>query len=345
MSPASPDDPPPAAPEAVPGEAPSPATTPRGRFAPSPSGRMHLGNAWTALLAWLSARSKGGAVVLRMEDLDPERSKEHFAALILEDLAWLGLDWDEGPGKGGPFGPYRQSERRAVYRQRLEALTARGLTYPCFCTRAELRGVTQAPHAGDAEPVYAGTCLRLTGARRAAKRELGRGAALRLRAGEARIAFEDLVLGPQMQDLAAQCGDFVVRRSDGVHAYQLAVSVDDMDHRVTEVVRGADLLDSTGRQILLHGLLGGTPPAYAHVPLLVDPDGRRLSKRRGDTDLGELRARGVPPETVTGWLAWRAGLLDRPRKASPRELADGFSFRPLPTGPVVVPENWMEDMT
>jgi len=316
----------------------------RGRFAPSPSGRMHLGNAWTALLAWLSARSGGGAVVLRMEDLDPDRSKEHFARLILEDLAWLGLTWDEGPDRGGPFGPYRQSERRALYQRRLDELAARRLVYPCYCSRAELRGAAQAPHAGEAESVYPGTCLRLTGAQRAAKREIGRGESLRARAGRGSVEFTDLVLGPQVQDLGQQCGDFVVRRSDGVHAYQLAVSVDDQEQGVTEVVRGADLLDSTGRQILLHRLLGGAEPRYAHVPLLVDPDGRRLSKRRGDTDLGELRARGVTPETVTGWLAWRAGLLASPRRAAPLELVDGFTFAALPPGPVVVDEHWMEAM-
>jgi len=316
----------------------------RGRFAPSPSGRMHLGNAWTALLAWLSARSQGGAVILRMEDLDPERSKEHFARLILDDLAWLGLTWDEGPDKGGPFPPYRQSERRALYQARLEGLAARKLIYPCFCTRAELRGAAQAPHAGEAESVYPGTCLRLSGSQRASRREIGRGESLRVRAGAERVVFTDLVLGPQAQEPARQCGDFVVRRTDGVHAYQLAVSVDDQEQRVTEVVRGADLLDSTGRQILLHRLLGGVEPRFAHVPLLVDPDGRRLSKRRGDTDLGELRARGVAPEAVTGWLAWRAGLLDAPRPAAPAGLLDGFTFAALPPGPLVVPENWMEDM-
>lgn len=346
--------------------------TVRGRYAPSPSGRMHLGNAWTALLAWLSARSRGGAVVLRMEDLDPDRSKEHFARHILDDLAWLGLTWDEGPDIGGPYGPYRQSQRRGYYQQCLDRLDSRGLLYPCWCTRAELRasalggasqadkardettgyssadedapahaGITQAPHAGEIEPVYAGTCLKLSPGERATRQAGGRGASLRLKVEAGRIDFTDLVLGPKSQDLARECGDFVLRRADGVHAYQLAVVADDAAQRISEVVRGADLLGSTARQIFLYRIFGWPEPRFAHVPLLVDPDGRRLSKRRGDVDLGRLRELGVPPEAVVGYLAWKAGLLDVPRPAAPHELVDGFGFAPLPEGPVVVEEGWM----
>ena len=330
----------------------------RGRFAPSPSGRMHLGNAWTALLAWLSARSQGGAMVLRMEDLDPDRSKERFAAHILEDLVWLGLDWDEGPDKGGPYGPYRQSQRRGYYQQCLDRLDARGLLYPCYCTRAELRGpaqpphadesqlphvdVARAPHPGEAEPVYAGTCLALTGSMRAAKDSLGRVPSLRVKAQAGHIEFTDLVLGHKSQDLAQACGDFVLRRADGVHAYQLAVVADDAAQRITEVVRGADLLDSTARQISLFRAFGWPEPAFAHVPLLVDHKGRRLSKRREDVDLGRLRENGVAPEVIIGYLAWKAGLLDGPRLITPQELIDGFSFSALPAGPVVVEDGWME---
>jgi len=319
----------------------------RGRFAPSPSGRMHLGNAWTALLAWLSARSRGGSVVLRMEDLDPARSKPQFAAAILEDLAWLGLDWDEGPDKGGPHGPYAQSERRGLYAEALAGLDGRGLLYPCYCTRAELHAgqadPASAPHAGEQEAVYAGTCLALTDPMRADREALGRRPALRLRAETGAISFNDAVLGPQCQELSRQCGDFVLRRSDGVHAYQLAVSVDDAAQEITEVVRGADLLESTARQIHLMRLFGRVEPVYAHVPLLVDPDGRRLSKRRKDVDLGALRDAGVTPGRIVGYLAWQAGLLPGPRPVEARELADGFSFAPLPAGPVVVAENWMEE--
>lgn len=326
---------------------------------------MHLGNAWTALLAWLSARSRGGAMILRMEDLDPERCKPHFARHILEDLSWLGLDWDEGPDVGGPHGPYTQDERRGLYQRCLDELAARRMVYPCTCTRAELRaaqachagtsaggtdiddraphsGVTQAPHAGEAEPVYAGTCLRLTPEEHSMRRERGRGAALRLLVPSVRISFTDRVLGPQSQDLAEECGDFVLRRSDGVHAYQLAVVADDADQQITEVVRGADLLTSTARQIHLFRTFGWRAPDYAHVPLLVDPDGRRLSKRRGDVDLGQLRDAGASPQAIVGYLAWKAGLLDAPRRAAPQELVDGFCFAPLPAGPLVVEHNWME---
>lgn len=316
----------------------------RGRFAPSPSGRMHLGNAWTALLAWLSVRSQGGVMVLRMEDLDPDRSKPEFAAAILEDMAWLGLDWDEGPDKGGPYGPYAQSQRRESYQHRLETLEARGLLYPCYCTRSELRTMAQAPHQGEAEPVYAGTCLNLDAAGRALRQAQGRTPAMRLAVAPERIAFDDLVLGPQSQDMAGDCGDFALRRSDGVHAYQLAVVADDAAQHVTEVVRGADLLDSTARQIYLFRLLGWMEPRYAHVPLLVDPQGQRLSKRRQDVDLGELRRRGVSPRTVAGYLAWRAGLLDAPHPATPAGLVSGFSLGVLPPGPIVIDENWLEVM-
>lgn len=308
---------------------------------------MHLGNAWTALLAWLSARSRGGAVVLRMEDLDPDRSKEHFAREILSDLAWLGLDWDEGPDKGGPYAPYAQSERRDYYRRCLEELDSRGLVYPCWCTRAELRqgaDAARAPHAGESEPVYAGTCLKAPADALAARVRLGRKASARLKVPGVRIEFEDMVLGPQAQDLGAQCGDFVLRRSDGVHAYQLAVVADDAAQHITEVVRGADLLDSTARQIHLYRTFGWAEPRFAHVPLLVDPDGRRLSKRRGDVDLGMLSASGVPPRAITGYLAWKAGLLDAARPVSPAELVDGFTFRALAPGPVVVEQGWMESV-
>ncbi len=303
---------------------------------------MHLGNAWTALLAWLSARRAGGLMTLRMEDLDPQRSKPEFARAILDDLTWLGLDWDEGPDKGGPHPPYVQSQRRHIYQEHLDALAARHLTYACWCTRAQLRDAASAPHADDAEPVYAGTCLRRDPAEAAALAVPGRSPGLRLRAPDEEVAFTDRVLGPQRQHLPSACGDFLLRRADGVHAYQLAVVVDDALHGVTEVVRGADLLSSTPRQIALFRLFGWREPAYAHVPLLVDADGRRLSKRRGDVDLGQLRQAGVSPRVVVGYLAWLAGLVDRPRPAAPEELVDGFSFDPMPPGPVVVPELWME---
>lgn len=303
---------------------------------------MHLGNAWTALLAWLSARSQGGAMVLRMEDLDPDRSKPHFARAIVSDLAWLGLDWDEGPDTSGPHGPYTQSERHGLYESRLRELDARGLLYPCFCTRAELRAVTQAPHAGEGEPVYPGTCRALTEPQRARRLAAGRRPAQRVRVDDVDIGFTDAVAGCHAQNMAAGCGDFVLRRADGAFAYQLAVTCDDAAQGITEVVRGADLLDSTPRQIWLMRLFGWPEPTYAHVPLLVDETGRRLSKRRQDVDLGALRDQGVAPETVTGYLAFKAGLLESPRPAAPWELVEGFTLRALPPGAVVVEEGWLE---
>ena len=338
---------------------------------------MHLGNAWTALLAWLSARAAGGTMVLRMEDLDPDRSKERFVRDIPADLAWLGLDWDEGPDLGGPYGPYRQSERREYYQRCIDRLALQGLLYPCYCTRAELRGnpglrgnsgipqengvtenipphdedadaspphagIARAPHAGETEPVYAGACLRLTESALAAYRDAGRAASLRVRVAGARIAFTDRICGPTSQNLSDACGDFVLRRADGVHAYQLAVVADDAAMRVCEVVRGADLLDSTARQIYLYRLFGWPEPTFAHVPLLVDPDGRRLSKRRGDVDLGLLRERGAAPEMIVGYLAYKAGLIDAPRNVAPAELIDGFSFGALPHGPVIVQDDWLQ---
>lgn len=307
----------------------------RGRFAPSPTGVMHLGNVWTALLAWLSVRSQGGTMILRLEDLDPDRSRPEHAARLLRDLAWLGLDWDEGPDVGGPVGPYVQDERRDRYEAALRRLEALGLTYPCFCARAQLRQAASAPHLGEGEPVYPGLCRRLTAAERD-QRARSRRPAVRLRTPAGEISFEDLLAGPVAQDVSRFCGDFVIRRSDGVHAYQLAVVADDAAQGVTEVVRGFDLLDSTPRQLLLYGLLGLTPPRFAHAPLLLDPAGVRLSKRQAGVDLASLQAAGVAPEAIIGFLAWKAGLQDFPRPVRPGELIPRFSFARLPPGPVIV---------
>ncbi|MDT8901708.1 tRNA glutamyl-Q(34) synthetase GluQRS [Anaeroselena agilis] len=310
----------------------------RGRFAPSPSGQMHLGNAWTALLAWLQIRSLGGAVVLRVEDLDPDRSRPEYTAQIISDLAWLGLDWDEGPDIGGPYGPYRQDERRHLYAAALDTLAARGLVYPCYCTRAEIRAAASAPHAGDAdaESAYPGTCRKRVG-------EGGfsgdRRPALRLIVPAETVAFTDGLHGPVAQNLTAACGDFIVRRADGVHAYQLAVVVDDAAMRITHVLRGDDLLASTPRQLYLYSLLGLTPPAFAHVPLLVSPDGHRLSKRQQDLALAALKERGVAAPEIIGRLAHLAGLIPAPEPVRPRDLVAAFSLAKLPREPVVIENN------
>ena len=386
-----------------------------GRFAPSPTGRMHLGNVFSSLLAWLSVRSQGGKLVLRIEDLDDRARSGPWDALLMDDLRWLGLDWDEGP--------YYQTDRIDLYADAVRRLDDMGLVYPCFCTRAELHAAS-APHASDGTPVYAGTCRGLTAAEIAARtkarppalrlkvppvqgiassrgpfesyapeskhskteltdfgnsmpRELTfgdcsergtrggvasrdaavgvhggaasqdtaggvhGGAALQGAAGGVRGAaasrsaaggdagvmhFEDRTYGPQREVLAEECGDFLVRRSDGVYAYQLAVVVDDADMGVNEVVRGCDLLGSTARQMYLQDLLGYAHPSYAHVPLLVAPDGRRLSKRDRDCDMGVLREHFGTPGALLGRLAYVAGLVSSPEPRTADQLVDEFSW-------------------
>lgn len=296
----------------------------RGRFAPTPSGRMHLGNAFSALMAWLSARSAGGEMALRIEDLDPRAQSRERAEALIDDLSWLGLDWD--------LGPVFQSERDARYDAALARLADAGLTYPCFCTRAELHAAS-APHVSDGTPVYPGTCRGLS-PDEVARRSATRPPATRLRVPDAddpagTIEFCDLAWGPRREVLARECGDFLVRRSDGVVAYQLAVVVDDAEMGVTQVVRGRDLLGSCARQIYLARLLGHEPPAFGHVPLLVAPDGRRLSKRERDLDLGALRARGVRPERVVSVLAAAVGLVSPGTDVSASELVGAFSWDAL----------------
>lgn len=284
-----------------------------GRFAPSPSGRMHLGNLFTALLAWLSARADGGEFVLRIEDLDPDRSRAEYAEAIRDDLRWLGLDWD----REMPL----QSTQTPVYAEQFERLRKRGLIYPCFCTRNELHAAS-APHASDGTLLYAGTCRNLTPAQIASQT---RKPAWRIRVPEEIISFRDGVFGAVTQNLATACGDFILRRSDGVYAYQLAVVCDDALGGITQVVRGCDLLPSTPRQIWLGRELGFVQPAYYHVPLLVAPDGRRLSKRERDLDMEHLRRR-YTPEQLTGRLAFLAGLRPKVSAVAPKELAHGFTW-------------------
>ena len=284
-----------------------------GRFAPTPSGRMHLGNVFAALIAWLSVRSRGGELVLRMEDLDTQRTSEEFADLLRRDLTWLGLDWDvETPP---------QSKRAAVYDRYFEKLRDLGLLYPCYCTRSQLHSVN-APHLSDGTYVYAGTCRDLK------TPPPGRLPAWRVRVPEREFVVEDLCQGTFRQDLSTDCGDFVVRRADGVYVYQLAVTVDDGEAGVTEVVRGMDLLGSAPRQMYLQELFGFPRPVYGHVPMLLAPDGRRLSKRDRDLDLGQLQKR-MTAEELLGRLAFSAGLLERDTPISARELAPEFSWDKL----------------
>ena len=291
-------------------------TAPVGRFAPTPSGRMHLGNVFAALIAWLSVRSRGGSLVLRMEDLDTQRTSEEYAQTLREDLLWLGLNWDlETPP---------QSTRSADYDRYFEKLADLGLLYPCYCTRSQLHSVN-APHLSDGTYVYSGTCRNLTPEQ---QEKFGRKPAWRVRVPDSRWQLTDLCQGYYAQELAQECGDFVIRRADGVYVYQLAVTVDDGEAGVTEVVRGMDLLSSAPRQMYLQELFGFPHPEYGHVPMLLAPDGRRLSKRDRDLDLGELR-KHVSAETLIGTLAFSAGLIDKLDSLSARELAAEFDWAKL----------------
>lgn len=313
----------------------------RGRFAPSPSGQMHLGNAWTALLAWLQVRSLQGSMVLRIEDLDPERSKQCHINGILADLRWLGLDWDEGPDCGGPFAPYCQDARRSLYEHALHVLEKMGLLYPCYCSRNELRSVARAPHAGDFISGYSGTCRKLTYWEQAARRQAGRLASMRLKVPDICIKYNDLCCGLFQQDIARTVGDFIVRRADGVHAYQLAVVIDDAAMQISHVLRGADLLDSTPRQLLLYQLLNQSAPCFAHVPLLVGEDGQRLSKRNGDLSIAALRTRGIQPEMIIGYLAYQAGLLDSWIAIKCADLIGLFDLAKLPRSNIIITQGDM----
>ena len=271
---------------------------------------MHLGNVFAAMLAWLSVRSQKGKMVLRMEDLDTQRTSNEYADVLRSDLTWLGLDWDEETPP--------QSRRSDVYDRYFAKLREAQLLYPCYCTRSQLHSVN-APHLADGTYVYPGTCRNLTQA------PAGRQPSWRVKVPDRVWAFRDLVQGDYRENLLTDCGDFVVRRADGVYVYQLAVTVDDGEASVTEVVRGMDLLSSAPRQMYLQELFGFAHPVYAHVPMLVAPDGRRLSKRDRDLDLGQLQ-KYVRPEKLLGTLAFSAGLIDQQEDISARELAAVFSW-------------------
>ena len=284
----------------------------RGRFAPSPSGRMHLGNLFCALLSYLSVKSRGGEWILRIEDLDTARCRPDYARQVEEDLQWLGLAWDEGGSAGGPDAPYFQSQRTALYEAALERLRGMGSVYP-------------------------GTCRGLTPEEIARREAAGRKGALRLRVPKETVTFTDGHLGELTEYLPTDCGDFLLRRSDGLFAYQLAVVVDDAAMGITEVVRGADLLSSTPRQLLLYELLGWEAPEFFHFPLLLSPDGRRLSKRDGDLGLASLRER-YTPEEIVGKLAYLAGLNPGGGPRTPEELAQGFHWDAVPRQDIRLPE-------
>ena len=284
-----------------------------GRFAPTPSGRMHLGNVFAGLISWLSVKARDGEWVLRMEDLDTQRTSAEFAQVLRQDLLWLGLPWDRETEP--------QSRRAPVYDRYFDRLRDLGLLYPCYCTRSQLHSVN-APHLSDGTYVYPGTCRNLT------QPPEGRLPAWRVLVPDRVFTVADKCQGHYEMNLATDCGDFVVRRADGVYVYQLAVTVDDGEAGVTEVVRGMDLLSSAPRQMYLQEVLGFAQPEYGHVPMLLAPDGRRLSKRDKDLDLGVLR-QNMPPEALIGSLAFAAGLIDQKTAISAKELAAEFSWDKL----------------
>ncbi len=297
-----------------------------GRFAPSPSGYMHMGNLLAMLLAWLDSRARGGRIVLRMEDLDPVRTSAEYARAIADDLRWLGLDWDEGY----PDPDFSQSRRTALYEDAFRTLEAMGLVYPCWCSRAQRLAAASAPHPGEALHDPRCRCARLTDQEKAALLAAGRKPAWKVRVPDETVTVTDGHYGTYTQNLARDGGDFIIRRADGVFAYQLAVSVDDMRMGVTGVVRGRDLLSSAPRQAWLIRTLGGTPPEYCHLPLLTAVDGgEKLSKRLGSLSTQGLRRTGTP-QALVGQLAFLAGLLPRPEPVSPPELLPVFDWDRIP---------------
>lgn len=291
------------------------------RLAPSPTGFLHLGNAWAFLLCWLAARKHNGVVRLRIDDIDPLRSKKEFADAIIHDLTWLGLDWD-----GVPF---FQRSSLGSYQYALDALQHKGLTYPCFCTRKELRSVAGAPHSEDQGAPYPGTCASLPLSRRNALIDKGKPYSLRLRCHDSIITFDDLLQGPQAFTSSQYGGDFPLVRSDGVWAYQLASPVDDAAMGVNFIARGRDLLSSTPRQILLGRHLGYSVPVYMHIPLLLDAHGERLAKRHASLSLSALREQGVPAARITGMLGTLAGINPRGVPLTPSQLLPFFDINIL----------------
>lgn len=301
----------------------------RGRFAPTPSGFLHIGNALSALLGWLQMRKVGGTFLLRIEDIDRQRCKPVYVEQIYKDMDWLGLDWDEGPGRENEEALYVQSERIQLYEHALDKLVADGRLYPCYCSRAELLSIARAPHGLASQgPAYPGICRRLSEEerRRKAKVKLP---SLRFAMPDQVVSFLDGIRGKQTFPASAG-GDFVVRRADGIIGYQLAVVVDDADMGITDVLRGSDLLDSTPRQLALFEALGWKAPQYAHVPLIVGEDGRRLAKRHGAIALQALRESGTQPQQVIGLLAYLGGLLPRPEPIRADELIRGFDLSLIP---------------
>jgi len=296
---------------------------PTGRLAPSPTGAQHLGNARTYLLAWLSMRSQRGRVVLRIEDIDSPRVKPWAVDQAIDDLRWLGLDWDEGPDVGGTHEPYIQTARTHLYNQALHRLIESGCSYPCVCTRTDIESASSAPHESIDGPIYPGTCA---GWRYGDRVPLAGTFCWRFRASDSPTTIADRLLGQRTMNVAQQLGDFPLTRKSLDASYQLAVVVDDETMGVTEVVRGNDLLCSAFRQANLQAVLDFSPVIYAHVGLVVGHDGRRLAKRHGDTRLSQYREAGATPETIIGWAAHSAGLINDHQPVRAMDLVDRFCW-------------------
>jgi len=302
----------------------------RTRLAPSPTGLLHLGNARTFLVNWWMARAAGGEVVLRIEDLDRSRVKDGFVERQIEDLEWLGLDWDEGP--------VTQSARTDTYAAAFETLREQGRAYPCACSRREIRAAAAAPHASDEGPSYPGTCRGRFADEDEARVAAGRRPAWRFVVDPGEVAFDDRCRGPISLDPAVVGGDFVLRTVDEVWSYQLAVAVDDAAMGITEVVRGDDLVSSTPRQIILLRALSLPAPRYTHLPLVLDANGERMAKRRGDTELTTLRERGVPADEVVAFLARRSGVPDVGPRMSASDGVERFDLATLPKEAIEITE-------
>jgi len=316
----------------------APADEVRGRLAPSPTGALHLGNARTFLITWLSIRHQRGQLVFRMEDLDHPKVKPHAAEEAMDDLKWLGLDWDEGPIQGGPFAPYVQTQRHRWYRQALHQLIEKNRVYPCVCSRKDVEEALSAPHEMSEGLFYPGTCADRFADYKEACAVLPdhRLPAWRFRVPDEKVGFVDGFCGSQSQHVKKTVGDFVLARDEDGAGYMLAVVVDDDAMQITEVLRGDDLLTTTHRQLLLYDVLGLKAPEYFHVPLVVSEEGRRLAKRHGDTRISSFRDRGLSPERVVGLLAWWCGWAAWGESLMPKDLLSRFDLNVLPRHPAVL---------
>ena len=311
----------------------------RGRFAPSPTGYIHLGNAWSFLVCWLAARKENGSVILRIEDIDPDRSKAEFVDGVINDLHWLGLDWDEGTDIGGPCAPYTQSESTDLYEAAIQALVADKLVYPCYCTRKELRSLASAPHMSDYGSAYPEICLNLTETERNLREAEGRRFSMRLHSELPQISFHDKLHGDLTMSWKECGGDFPLKRSDGVYAYQLAVVLDDIRQGITQIVRGEDILHCTPRQVYLYGLLGCPVPEYIHLPLVNDHEGERLAKRHGHFELRKMREQGISAEAINGYLAYHGGLIDELKPTTARNLITAFDVKKITVSELTLEED------